>query len=282
MESIIIIGFGNMGEALIAGLTEQRRMQNKAALTLGVIEKFPERRRIAVEEYHAVDCSDFSAQSDHPHAVNADIVILAVKPQEIAAAAREHRALLANKPVISLAAGISLKKLSALLPSSHIIRFMPSLAARVGKAVTALVCSENCSAEFRENAREIAWATGIVLEVPEELIPAVIGISGSAIAYVYEFIHALVLGGIREGLKYDISLQAVLNVIEGAAATVREAEAEGLSPADLVTRVCSPGGTTIEGIRTLHEHHFTAGIMQAVSAAAERARNLEKTADSAD
>lgn len=276
MKSILIIGFGNMGEALVAGLRQRRKELGKHPLTIFIAEKDGKRRSQAQKDYGAMDYGN--VLEGKPTERQIDLAILAIKPQEIAGVVETYRDLLnGGTPVISLAAGLSLERLGELLPNAQVIRFMPSLAARVGRAVTAVACPADCDISFKANAMEIAESIGMALEMPESFIPALIGISGSAIAYVYEFIHALALGGVREGFNYELSLRAVLNVMEGATATVRLAEEDGLGPEDLVTRVCSPGGTTIEGIRSLHGNSFISTVMEAVSAAASRARELESS-----
>ena len=274
MKSLAIIGFGNMGEALIAGIRKKCEETQQPQHALYVIEKDDLRRKHAREHYGAIDLEEAGSSAG-----TMDMIILAIKPQDIPAVADAHTPLFRKTPVISIAAGMSLARLAELFPSSPLIRFMPSLAAKAGKAVTAVAFSKSCTESVREHARALADDVGISLELPEKLFPAIIGISGSAIAYVYEFIHALALGGVKEGVKYEESLAAVLNVLEGAATTVRQAQADNLSPSDLVTRVCSPGGTTIEGMKILHDNRFTAVVMEAVSAAAGRARELEQSSE---
>ena len=281
IQTVSIIGFGNMGEAIIAGVCKQN-----AQVKVFVIEKNETRRLLATKKY-AASCSPPANENDRINSAPswndsfcaADAVILAVKPQDIPHIAQEYGDLFSSMsavPIISIAAGVSLQRLGELFPTSHIIRFMPSLAAQVGRAVTAISYSSNCTEGTRKTAFEIAGSIGMAIELAEELIPAIIGISGSAIAYVYEFIQALALGGVKEGLRYDASLEIALEVLEGAVVTLRQTATENLNPATLVTKVCSPGGTTIAGIQSLHNNHFTATVIEAVAVAAQRARELEQ------
>jgi pyrroline-5-carboxylate reductase len=264
MTSLGIIGFGNMGEAMISGVREQH-----PELRINVSEKIEPRRKLAVDTYGA---SDFT---DNPAGLFAEseAVIIAIKPQDIPEAAKLLKKHSAGKQIISIAAGMSLERISGLFDTTMVSRFMPSLAASVGKSVTAVCFTEECDPSFQELAFQVAESVGLALEVPEYLIPSIIGISGSGIAFVYEFIQALSLAGVKEGIKFDSSLTVALDVLEGAVSTLRES---GLTPGELVTRVCSPGGTTIEGIESLHKNRFTATVMEAVSAAAEKARKLEQ------
>lgn len=263
MKTIGIIGFGNMGEAMISGLLERN-----PDYSLSVIEKASSRRKCAVESYNAVDCTD----DPEKLFTTADAVVLAIKPQDLPALGEEFYSYTEKLPLISIAAGVNLETLKQLFGSDQIARFMPSLAASVGKSVTGISYSPGCIEEFKDLSYTLAESFGLAMEMPERLIPAIIGISGSAIAYVYEFLNALALGGVKNGIKYESSLEVALDVLEGAVSTVRSS---GMTPGELVTKVCSPGGTTIQGINSLHQDGFTATVIRAVDAAADRARDLE-------
>jgi pyrroline-5-carboxylate reductase len=104
-------------------------------------------------------------------------------------------------------------------------------------------------------------------------MPAVTGVSGSGIAYVFEFINALAMGGVRTGLPYATALNMSIDVLEGAVATLRDNK---LHPTEMISRVCSPAGSTVEGILELEQAGFQAIVMKAVSRAAERSRELEQ------
>jgi pyrroline-5-carboxylate reductase len=114
---------------------------------------------------------------------------------------------------------------------------------------------------------------GTPLELPEKLMPAVTGVSGSGIAYVFAFLHGLALGGAKAGMPYDTSLDAALTTLEGAVAALRNRQEH---PVALLSKVASPAGTTIEGIHVLEERGFTAAVMDAVVAAARRAQEMER------
>ncbi len=264
MKTLGIIGFGNMGEALISGVKEAHPQ-----LGLLVMENSGERMKLATQTYGAKNYNDNPALLFS----ESDAVILAVKPQDLPALGKIYGKFSGESRLISIAAGVSIERISELFGSPYVSRFMPSLAASVGKSVTGVSFSEDCDETFKEQAFSVAQSVGLAMEMPEHLIPSIIGISGSGIAFVYEFINAMALGGVKEGIKYEASLEVVLEVLEGAVGTIRSS---GIGPGELITRVCSPGGTTIRGIESLHHNRFTATVMDAVSASAEKARDLER------
>ena len=159
-----------------------------------------------------------------------------------------------------------------LLGTKQVVRYMPSLAAAVGKALVGVSLPDDANEYMRHTAERIAQALGTPLFVPEKLMPAVTGLSGSGIAFVFEFVHALCLGAVQAGMSYDAALTGAVTVLEGAAAALRE---NGEHPVALLSKVISPAGTTIAGVEQLHRHGFDAAVAAAVTAAADRARELE-------
>lgn len=149
---------------------------------------------------------------------------------------------------------------------------MPNLAASAGASVVGVCFSKNAPEELKKAATDLASALGHPLLLAEKQMSAITGLSGSGIAYVFEFVHALAIGGVRNGIPYSESLEAALAVLEGAVAVLRES---GVHPQEMVSRVCSPAGTTVEGIVALEEGGFTAAVIEAVTRAAERAAELE-------
>ncbi|MDR1625850.1 MAG: pyrroline-5-carboxylate reductase [Spirochaetia bacterium] len=268
MKNIGIIGFGNMGEAFASGLRGRF-----GGLGFGVVEKAVPRMEAAKKGYGARDFTgDFRGLLDF-----ADVTIIAVKPQDAEAVLRELAPYSGGRKFAAIVAGKTLAFYQGYLQTPYLARFMPNLAAMYGKAAVG-VCFPEAGGEarefgaFRGEALELAGAAGWALEVPEKLMPVVTGLSGSGIAYVFAFIHALALGGVKTGLAYDRACAVALQVIEGAAAVVR---GTGDSPANLIAKVCSPAGTTIAGIAALEEAAFSAAVMRAVEEAALRAEELE-------
>ncbi len=263
MKRIGIIGFGTMGEAIVRGLQAK-----DASITAAVIEKSKERRQVAA----SIDGVD--DLSDHPEDLPglADIIVLSVKPQDLEEIADKLGHVLAGNSIISILAGTSIQTLSARFPGADFVRFMPNLAASIGEAAVGVAIPEDTEAAFREDAFTVARAIGEPFELPERLLAAFTGVSGSGIAYVMSFIHALALGGTRAGMTYEQSLEIARKVVDGACSLL---QTTGENPQLLLSRVISPAGTTIDGIRTLENGKFTATVMDAVTAAAHRAGELE-------
>ena len=179
-------------------------------------------------------------------------------------------------------AGVTVSRIQQMLGIKQIARCMPNLAARYGMAAIALCFHPESTELFRVAARSIVAALGTRYEMPERLFAAHIGVSGSAIAYLFQCVHALALGGVRAGLPYAMALDIAVRTLEGAAAALRSGAATGnhiANPIELLSQVASPGGTTIEGIVALAEGHFDATIIDAVTRAAERAQELERYPD---
>jgi pyrroline-5-carboxylate reductase len=202
-----------------------------------------------------------------------DITILAVKPQILpsiypilAAAKKDHQ-------FISIAAGVTIETLCSGLNSKKIVRFMPNIAASVSSAVTAVAVSPESDIEFVHKAQEIAEACGTYYPLDESLFPAFIGISGSAIAFFYQFLHAVAMGGTLEGIPYPQSISIASETFSGALDLMKKT---GTKPQELITSVSSAAGTTIEGLLALENGGFNAAVMQAVRAASQKAVYLEE------
>ena len=260
MKRIFIIGTGNMGGAVASALSEDteyevfvfNRTREKA-------EKKAEGKRITVLD-------------SIPDGKNMDAVILAVKPQQMDSVYAEAAALDAGM-YISLAAGVTLEALSENLKTQSVVRYMPNIAAEVKSSVTAVAFSSDLSEEKKALALALASSFGSAFELDESLFNAFIGISGSGIAYVFEFMHSLALGGVREGIPYKKALEIVTDTLESAV-KLQKSGAEGAIENE--TMVCSPKGTTIEGLVKLKELNFENAVISAVSAASEKGRALGK------
>lgn len=264
MKNLGIIGFGNMGEALVRGV-----QAGNSEVRVLVSEKVEERRKLAVETYGAADLTgDYATIFKE-----ADVVILAIKPQDLAELGPELKPHAKDRPVISILAGKTIQFIRDNTDAYPIARFMPSLAASVRKSVVGVSYSPQAPEKFREESYRIAETLGVAVEVPERLMPAIIGTSGSGIAFAFQYLHAMALGGTKVGIPYDSSLEIAMDVMEGAIALVRETQEQ---PVPLITKVCSPAGTTIEGISALETHGFTPALIAAVEAAAIRSTQLEQ------
>ena len=203
----------------------------------------------------------------------APVLILATKPDQVAAALAEISTAFTKKHLlISIAAGVTLAKLEKNLPAgARVIRVMPNTPALVGAGASAFALGKNATAADGELAKKLLSAVGIALQVKENLLDAVTGLSGSGPAYVYQFIEALSDGGVAAGLPRDIATKLAAQTVLGGAKMVLET---GQHPGALKDQVTSPGGTTIEGLHELEKGKLRATVMSAVRAATEKSKKL--------
>ena len=152
---------------------------------------------------------------------------------------------------------------------------MPNIAASAKKAVTAIAAGSGISPENRDKAFRIASSFGSAYFIPENLFPAFIGISGSGIAYIFEVMHQIAMGGVRAGIPYPEALSIVRDTAISAAETLK---LTGKNAIELETMVCSAAGTTIEGVKALHDGGLPSTLMDAVAKAAARSTELENEA----
>ncbi|MFP4151743.1 MAG: pyrroline-5-carboxylate reductase [Alkalispirochaeta sp.] len=263
MKNIGIIGTGFMGSAIMqAILREHREVQ------IGIVEKDPARREYGTRELGAID---FSAEPEELFGFS-ELVFLAIKPQDLAPFGESIGAAGRNAAVLSMLAGTPIATIAASIGTPRVIRIMPNLAAEIGKAVTGIAFADAIPLETKTEVLDLLRGVGTLIEVREELLNAITGVSGSGIAFAFEFINALALAGVEEGLPFPQALTAARDVVEAAALLLKSEE---VHPEVLVSRVCSPGGTTIRGIRALHDTGFTSSVIAAVAAATERSRELE-------
>lgn len=203
----------------------------------------------------------------------AEVLILAVKPGQVAEVLEEVKPTLApGHLVISIAAGVRLAKLEESLGAGvRVIRAMPNTPALVGASATAFALGRAATAEDGALAQKIFSSVGIAFSLKESLLDAVTGLSGSGPAYIYLVIEALSDGGVASGLPRDVATKLAAQTVLGAAKMVLET---GLHPGALKDMVTSPGGTTIEGLHELEKGQARGVFMNAVRAAAEKSRKL--------
>ncbi|MFW5999322.1 MAG: pyrroline-5-carboxylate reductase [Halanaerobiaceae bacterium] len=261
---LAIIGLGNMGTALLEGIIDSGilRVEDIIGCDIKVNnkEKNPEYRDI-----RTIKNNKFGVKK-------ADVVLLAVKPQVIDQVLDDIRGVLDGKLLISIAAGISLSHLKRNIPPSvRTVRVMPNTPALIGKGISAFCCDPDLEAGEKEFVGNLLAGAGEVVEIEEELMDAVTGLSGSGPAFVYIIIEALADAGVLNGLNREDALKLAAATVEGTAAMVRES---GLHPAELKDMVTSPGGTTINGVRSLEEAGLRSALIEAVKTAADRSREL--------
>jgi pyrroline-5-carboxylate reductase len=203
----------------------------------------------------------------------AEVLILAVKPQQVADVLSEIREHFTEKHLLlSIAAGVPLAKLeSGLGTGARVIRVMPNTPALVGASASAFALGRSALTTDGELAQKLFAAVGIAFQVKESLLDAVTGLSGSGPAYGYLFIESLSDGGVAAGLPREVATRLAAQTVLGAAKMVLET---GLHPGALKDMVTSPGGTTIEGLHELEKGNLRGAVISAVRAAAEKSKKL--------
>lgn len=207
--------------------------------------------------------------------VDSEVLILAVKPQTLPQLLDDVRVLIQPRHlVVSILAGVPLSRLAEQLGGScRLIRVMPNTPCLVGASASAYSPGPTASAEDIDLVDRLFNAVGKAYRLPESLLDAVTGLSGSGPAFVYTIIEALSDGGVRMGLPRDVASGLAAQTVLGAARMVLET---GLHPAQLKEMVASPGGTTIAGLHALERGGLRAALMDAVEAATRRATELGK------
>ena len=261
MQTLGMIGGGVMGEALLSRLVAQGILAPEA---VWVSDPQAERRELLSRQYGVQVTADNATVAGRT-----DVLLLAIKPQMFATVVA---ALPATKgTIISILAGTPIHQLEAAFPNRPVIRAMPNTPATVGAGMTAIAGGKHAEAEHLAQARQIFAAVGEVVEVPENWMDAVTGLSGSGPGYVAVLIEALSDGGVAAGLPRAVALQLALQTVRGTAELL---QTTGMHPAELKDRVTSPGGTTIAGIAQLETAGFRSAIIKAVQAAVQRSREL--------
>lgn len=259
MIKVGIIGAGNMGSAIASSL------EKKNDYSVYLFNRTKEKAEKVAREKSITVLSSISQMKD------LDVIILAVKPLQVTSI---YPLLSSFKSplFISLLAGVTLETLKKNLESERVVRFMPNIGALASSSVTALTYSEELSSIDREISLDIAKSFGSAFFLEEKLFNAFIGISGSAIAFVFEFMHSLALSGVREGIGYKESLEIVEETINSAIKLQKTTEKSAI---ELETMVCSPKGTTIEGLKKLKELGFEFSVMEAVKAVTDKCKEIE-------
>ncbi len=266
-HTLAVLGTGHIGRALVGGLL---RGGDLAADRITVTRRSAEGLATLREQFPGVTATD-----DNPAAVrDASLVIVSVKPQNAAALfaeVREH--LTPGTLVLSTLAGVTTAALAdALGDALPIVRAMPNTPALVDEGATAIAPGAHASPAHVALAREVFLAVGhVVEEVPEHLMDAVTGLSGSGPAYVFMVIEALTDAGVKQGLPRPVARRLSMQTVLGAA---RLAIETGEHPAILRDQVTTPGGTTITAVAELEKQGLRSMFIDTVAMATERSRQL--------
>lgn len=265
MFKLGLIGCGKMGGALLRGVCAAL---DDTALQINLCDAVP----AAVKSLRESLPVQAGAGTPAQVAADSDLVLLAVKPQDMRALCETLAQVRGSRLYLSIAAGIPLASLESWLGGAQrVIRAMPNTPALVGAGAAAFARGTLASEADAGLARTVLGGVGIVEEVPEKLLDAVTGLSGSGPAYGYTVIEALADGGVLKGLPRATALRLAAQTVLGAAKMVLET---GKHPAALRDEVTSPGGTTIAGLEQLEAHGLRHALVQAVRAATERGVEL--------
>jgi pyrroline-5-carboxylate reductase len=255
-----LLGGGRMGEALLTGLLAAGWA---APGDLGVVEQLADRRRDLAKQFPDV------AFLEEPQ--RTDGAVVAVKPDDVERACAGIAAAGCER-VLSIAAGVTLARLeTALGRHVPVVRAMPNTPALIGAGAAAIAAGSRAGEDDLAWAESILSAVGVVVRVPEKLLDAVTGLSGSGPAYVFLVAEALIEAGVLAGLPRDVSATLANQTLLGAARLLTET---GEGPEALRAMVTSPGGTTVAGLRALEQAGMRAAFLDAVMAATERSKEL--------
>lgn len=266
-KTLAVIGTGMMGGALARGLFRAGTMPSANVRLFDTHES----KAIALAAHLGPGAR--ASPTAQAAVAGADLVLLAVKPPMVAEVLAELApSLNTSHLVISIAAGVRLEKMESLLPDDvPVIRTMPNTPCLVGQGATALCRGTHATPEHLRLAESLFASVGLSVEVPERLLDAVTGLSGSGPAYVYLMIEALADGGVKEGLTRDTARLLAAQTVLGAAQMVLSSDEH---PAQLKDNVTTPGGTTIAALTVLERAGLRTALIDAVGAAAERSREL--------
>lgn len=263
---ILFLGGGNMANALIGGMLKQ----GFVAADITVIDPGPEARAKLTQTY-AVNCLEMAAQLTSA----GDLLVLAVKPQQMKEAVAPLIGKLGQAVVVSIAAGLDLTTLSRFLGGHRkIVRCMPNTPALIGAGITGLCPLPDVDADERAAADRVLSAVGSTVWIADEgKMDGVTAVSGSGPAYVFLFIEALQQAAAELGFTPEQCRQLAIETVQGAAALA----AQSSEPAAVLReRVTSKGGTTEAALRTMAEHRVKEGIIAGVKAAEARGQELGK------
>ncbi|MBQ43823.1 MAG: pyrroline-5-carboxylate reductase [Gemmatimonadetes bacterium] len=259
-----LVGCGNMGGALVAGILDRGNARPSQFTVVDV-------REAALDPLARLGVR--TSQETRDAVADQDIVILGVKPQSAPEVlALVGRLLQPSQVLVSIMAGVSTARIEKEMGSPvPVVRVMPQILARLGAAASAVCLGRHADADQARMVCDLFDQVGTTVLVEEAQMDAVTGLSGSGPAYVYTIIEALSDGGVRVGLPRDVALKLAAQTVMGAARMVLESDQH---PVVLRDQVTSPGGTTIAGLHALEAKGLRDALISAVQAATERSVEL--------
>jgi pyrroline-5-carboxylate reductase len=265
MPKLAVLGAGKMGEALVAGLLASGwRQPDEIVVTARRSERLEE-----LTERHGVEATLDNAAA----VVGADVVVLAVKPQDIDALIADIAPNVnPDHTILSIVAAIPTSLIEARLGSDiPVVRAMPNTPSVVHEGMAGIAAGKHADEAHLKLATEVLEHVGRVVTVDESYLDAVTAISGSGPAYFALLAEAMIEAGILLGLSREISTQLVIQTMLGSAKLLRDTH---MHPVELREMVTSPGGTTTRAIRVLEQSGVRAAFLNAIQAAMERSQEL--------
>jgi pyrroline-5-carboxylate reductase len=262
-KNLAVIGVGNMAKAIISGVCN-------ADIDIGKIYLYD----VNEAQYASLSNENIVGASDmYDAVVNSDIVLLSVKPQNFTEVLNTIKSITEyeKKLYITIGAGISTAYIKNILGDVAVIRALPNLPMVIGMGVSAICKSNSNSSDDTELVERIFSSVGAVVQIDEDQMNSIIGVTSSSPAYVFKFIAAICDGAHAQGLEFDGMLEAVCDMVIGSAQLLKSGD---LSPDELISRVCSKGGTTERAIATLNDAGFDSMITDAMIACTKRADEL--------
>jgi len=264
-KNIFFIGTGNMGGGILSALTDS----GYPVSAVFFYEPDDERANKIAEKSKATRLTSLAEGFS-----KADIAFLCVKPQIFSKTAATLHKEMENSSkdliIISIMAGVKIASLHSALKRKNIVRTMPNIAVVVKKGTVA-IASEGVEESVLQTVEFLFSTCSDTVRVLETQMDAVTGVSGSGPAFVFQFVEAMAMGGVRVGLSHDVAMNLALSTIEGSIEMLRDSK---LSPGELTANVCSPGGTTIAGMEELENRAFRGTVMAAIEAAVNRSAEL--------
>jgi len=257
------IGCGNLGSSLIKGLLNAGALRAEELVASDVSdEKLGELGKFGIET-----TTDSKKLVEH-----CDVIFIAVKPDIVESVLEETKKLSNGKLFVSVAAGVSTKFIEA-RTRARVIRVMPNICGLVGEMASCFSLGTRASGEDEELIEKLLADMGMTFKVDEKLMNVVTGLSGSGPAYFYFIVQALQEAGVELGLSSEIALKLAAQTAKGAGEVILR---EGKTLEELTGMVCTPKGTTIEGLKVLEKRKVADALRDAVKAAARRAKELSR------
>ncbi|GEK30030.1 pyrroline-5-carboxylate reductase [Kurthia zopfii] len=258
------IGLGNMTTAIIKGMLHSNKYDK--ASQYGFNRTFEKTVKLQ-QELGIVACEDLSELLD------CDVIVIGVQPQHMDDLLPKLKGQLnAQQVVVSIAAGKSLNTLQQAINHDRIIRIMPNINAIAGASTSGMVSTDQVTLDQKEAVKSMFNAVGKVFEIPEEQFDLFSAIAGASPAFSYLYIDSLARAAVMEGMDKKTALDIASHAVLGSAQMIQTVDEH---PWELVDQVCSPGGTTIQGVTSLQNNHFASTIYDAVKAVIERDRVLK-------